>query len=82
MRRGCGIAYLPCSAPELEYLYEIQLILLSAQDFLLKLEYELGVRVCDLEFPRVIALALNEKWTRDPFDRVVVAHAKTNGLAS
>lgn len=66
---------------ELEYLYEINRILLSAQDLLLKLEHELSVCVCDLDFPQVITVALNERWTRDPFDRLIVAHAKTNGLA-
>jgi PIN domain nuclease of toxin-antitoxin system len=24
---------------------------------------------------------LDEAWTRDPFDRVIVAHAKSNGMA-
>jgi len=24
----------------------------------------------------IIKISLNEKWTRDPFDRIIVAHAK------
>jgi PIN domain nuclease of toxin-antitoxin system len=67
---------------ELEYLYEIQRIKLSSRDILLKLENELGLRVCDLSFPRVAAIVVDEKWTRDPFDRIIVAQAKANGLAS
>ncbi len=67
---------------ELEYLYEIQRIKLPSRDILLKIEHELGVRICDLPFPRVAAVVVDEKWTRDPFDRIIVAQAKANGLAS
>jgi len=66
---------------ELEYLYELNRIKLPARDVQLKVEQEIGVRVCALPFPAVAGTALNEKWTRDPFDRMIVAQAKTNGLA-
>jgi PIN domain nuclease of toxin-antitoxin system len=66
---------------ELEYLYELKRIKLRARDVKGKIEHELGVRVCDLPFLSVASAALDEKWTRDPFDRVIVAQAKANGLA-
>ena len=66
---------------ELEYLYELRRIKLPARDVQLKIEHEIGVRVCDLPFPSVASAALDEKWTRDPFDRMIVAQAKANGLA-
>ena len=66
---------------ELEYLYEVGRIKLSARDVLRKVEHEIGVRVCDLAFATVANIMLDEKWTRDPFDRMIVAQAKTNGLA-
>jgi len=66
---------------ELEYLYEVRRILLPAREILLKIEYELGVQVCDLSFSRITQVVIDEKWTRDPFDRTIVAHAKANGLA-
>lgn len=66
---------------ELEYLYEVGRIKLSARDVLRKVEHEIGVRVCDLAFATVANVTLDEKWTRDPFDRMIVAQAKTNGLA-
>ena len=47
----------------------------------LKIEHEIGVRVCDLSFPSVANVVIDEKWTRDPFDRIIVAQAKANGLA-
>lgn len=66
---------------ELEYLYERGRILLPARDVLRKLEHEIALRVCDLPFPLVAEAALDEKWTRDSFDRMIVAQAKANGLA-
>jgi PIN domain nuclease of toxin-antitoxin system len=66
---------------ELEYLYEIARLMLPARDILLKLEHELSVRLCDLPFADVAKAALDEKWTRDTFDRIIVAQAKLNGLA-
>jgi len=36
-----------------------------------------GVKVCQHPFDLVIEQALREKWTRDPFDRIIVAHARS-----
>jgi hypothetical protein len=30
---------------------------------------------------RTLEIALGETWTRDPFDRLIVSHAKANGRA-
>lgn len=66
---------------ELEYLFEVKRIKLGARDIFLKVEHELGVRRCDLPFASIMHAALDEKWTRDPFDRTIVAHAKANGFS-
>lgn len=66
---------------EFEYMSEIGRSTLRAQDVLRKLERELGLRVCDLAFADIAKAALDEKWTRDPFDRIIVAQARLNGLA-
>lgn len=66
---------------EMEYLYEIKRLTLPAQDILRKVEHELDLRLCGLPFGEVAKAALDEKWTRDPFDRAIVAQAKVNGLA-
>ena len=71
----------PMVLVELQYLYELNRIKLPARDVQLKVEHEIGVRVCDLPFLSVASAALDEKWTRDPFDRMIVAQAKANGLA-
>jgi PIN domain nuclease of toxin-antitoxin system len=68
---------------EIEYLFELKKkIKLSAEDIRRKLEFELGVRVCDFSFPEIVQVASREKWTRDPFDRLIVAHAKANGIST
>ena len=67
---------------EMEYLFELKKkIGLSAEDMQRKLEAEVGVRVCGLSFPAIARVALHEKWTGDPFDRLIVAHAKANVLS-
>ena len=68
-------------ALELAYLHEINRITFTAQDVLIKLKAELGVEVCDASFQSLIEIAVNENWTRDPFDRIIVSHAKANGLS-
>ena len=79
--RNSNLLVSPMVALELAYLHEIDRITISSQDVLLKLRAELGVEVCDSSFPSLITIAVNEKWTRDPFDRIIVSHAKANGLS-
>jgi len=71
----------PMAVLELELLYEIKRVTIPARDILSKAEHEIGLRVCDIPFATIANAALDEKWTRDPFDRMIVAHAKANGLA-
>jgi PIN domain nuclease of toxin-antitoxin system len=71
----------PAVLLELQYLHEIGRIVLPAVDIRRKLEAELSVVVCSLGFPVVVEAALGESWTRDPFDRLITAHARANGLA-
>ena len=66
---------------ELQYLYEIRRTKIPARDVQLKLAHETTVRVCDLPFSTIVEAAVHESWTRDPFDRMIVANAKANGLA-
>jgi PIN domain nuclease of toxin-antitoxin system len=66
---------------ELEYLYEIKRIVRPPQALLNQLETQMGLRLCEHPFPAIVQTALFETWTRDPFDRVIVAHARSNGYA-
>jgi PIN domain nuclease of toxin-antitoxin system len=66
---------------ELEILYELKRTRLPARDVFEKLAHETGLRMCDLPFGQVANAAITEAWTRDPFDRMIVAQAKANGFA-
>ena len=66
---------------ELEYLHELGRTTLPARDIFQKVAHETGLALCPLPFPSIAATALDEHWTRDPFDRLIVAHAKANGFA-
>jgi PIN domain nuclease of toxin-antitoxin system len=81
IRSSANLLVSPMVALELAYLHEIDRIRLSSQDVLLKLGAELGVEVCGSSFPAQVTIAVNEKWTRDPFDRIIVSCAKANGLS-
>lgn len=71
----------PIVVVELQYLFEIGRIIVPPSEILMKLSVEVGLAVCEYPFPIVAEVALGEAWTRDPFDRIVVAHAKANGGA-
>jgi PIN domain nuclease of toxin-antitoxin system len=71
----------PMAVVELGYLYEIGRIVVTPQEILVKLSAEVGLTVCSHPFPIVAEVALGETWTRDPFDRIIVAHAKANGVS-
>lgn len=60
---------------ELQYLFETKKILKHPHEILDDLVSRIGIRVCDLPFPQVVETALLENWTRDPFDRLIVAQA-------
>lgn len=71
----------PLVVVEMEFLFEIGRILLPAEEVRLVLHSEHGVSLCDLELVSIMKSALHEKWTRDPFDRLIVSHAKAKGFS-
>lgn len=60
---------------ELQYLHEIKRITLTADTIIKDLESRIGLSICNMQFIDVINEAKNYQWTRDPFDRVIVANA-------
>jgi PIN domain nuclease of toxin-antitoxin system len=66
---------------ELEYLHEIKRIKASATRIANDLAAEIGLRVCDTPFPLVVHKALVERWTCDPFDRMIVAQARLHNAS-
>ncbi len=79
--READLRLAPMVLLELQYLFEIHRSAFPSRDITMKLGRELGLRVCDLAFPLVAEAALEENWTREPFDRLIVAQAKANGYA-
>jgi len=63
---------------ELQYLFEIERIKKQAGTILKALHSEIGLKFCVLDFPNIINSAVKEKWTRDPFDRIITAQASVN----
>lgn len=65
----------PMVVLELEYLREIGRLTVEHAVLISALERDIGLRICDRPFEEVATRATREKWTRDPFDRLIVAQA-------
>lgn len=63
---------------ELQHLYEIQRVTDDAHTIVVDLINRIGLLVCDKPFDNVVTSAMKFSWTRDPFDRLIVAHAALN----
>ena len=68
----------PAVILELEFLREIRRAKEPAANVIAQLSRDMGLRVCELTFAVVVQQAVNEKWVRDPFDRLIVAQAIAN----
>lgn len=66
-----------CPAVELElaFLHEIGRLTSPAGEILTDLERRIGLTRDPTPFPSVCAAATEMRWTRDPFDRLIVAAA-------
>jgi PIN domain nuclease of toxin-antitoxin system len=60
---------------ELTYLHEISRINCPALNILDSLRRDIGLETCKQPFAAVVGAALALDWTRDPFDRLIVAQA-------
>ena len=75
VRRQNQYAVSPIVRLELQFLYEIQQVRHSPRQILRHLEDAVGLAICSKPFASVIELAEGLGWTRDPFDRIIVAQA-------
>ncbi|MCO5182586.1 MAG: PIN domain-containing protein [Anaerolineae bacterium] len=64
---------------ELQYLYEIGRITATSDAISADLSRRIGLAECSKPFPAIISHATQLTWTRDPFDRIIAAHAELNG---
>jgi PIN domain nuclease of toxin-antitoxin system len=66
----------PAVKLEIEYLFEIERIKDNSETICNFLERNMDLKIEKSSFSEIIKISLNEKWTRDPFDRIIVAHSK------
>ena len=60
---------------ELQFLYEIGRVATPAGAVVAELARAIGLTLCPQSFAAVIERAEAQAWTRDPFDRIIVAQA-------
>lgn len=60
---------------ELEYLHEIGRLTVNADRIFADLASEIALSLCPHPFGEIMRAALKQTWTRDPFDRIIAAHA-------
>ena len=65
---------------ELQYLRETGRLTVEAHRVVAALAKTLGLQTCEWGFSQVVLEALAQVWTRDPFDRIIVAHASARNL--
>jgi PIN domain nuclease of toxin-antitoxin system len=65
----------PAVRLELEFLYEINRIAYKSDDIFSDLKRTIGLDTAPVSFNDLISEACRIKWTRDPFDRMITAHA-------
>lgn len=60
---------------ELTYLHEIGRLTVSGAEIVGDLQERIGLRLSDASMSAVVHAAASLRWTRDPFDRMIVADA-------
>jgi PIN domain nuclease of toxin-antitoxin system len=72
-------AHMPHVSPlvslELTYLHEVGRARDSAETMLAALRHSIGLQVSDISLADLAQVATGLSWTRDPFDRLIAAHA-------
>ena len=69
----------PMVALEVDFLHEIGRIRAGSLEILTHLEATIGLTLAPVAFPAAIAAARSLRWTRDPFDRLIVGSAACLG---
>lgn len=60
---------------EIDFLHEIERISVTSKEIYAYLHHQIGLRLCDRVFADIAVMAAAQSWTRDPFDRLIVAQA-------
>ena len=71
----CDVLISPMVRLELQYLHEIGRTKAIASKVVQELSNTIGLKLCLHPFAKIIERAEQQSWTRDPFDRIIVAQA-------
>lgn len=66
---------------ELQYLHEIGRIKKTADNVCKMLYKDIGLQTHNVPLTLLIEKSLEEDWTRDPFDRLIVSHARVESAS-
>jgi len=75
---GNDLLISPMVLLEFQYLYERRRLGVEPIPLYSYLKTTFGVDLCSFPFPAVAVEALSVAWTNDPFDRIIVGHARAN----
>lgn len=75
------LAISPMVLLELQYLYEVGRTTEPARAVFDALSEPLGLRLAEASSPAIVQHALGLSWTRDPFDRLIVATAMADDVS-
>ncbi len=78
--RKSSLCFSPVVKLELRYLYEIGKISEKPDKIINALRQEIGLKEANDDFAEVVNEAINQGWTRDPFDRIISAQAKIRNV--
>lgn len=78
----CDLLISPMVLLELDYLYTRKRINVPAKEMYATIHTDFGVTMCRLAFAIIVSEAIGIDWTSDPFDRLIVAHARANKEAA
>ena len=78
--RKSNLWFSPVVKLELRYLYEIGKISEKPDKIVNALKQEIGLKEANDDFAAVVNEAINQGWTRDPFDRIISAQAKIRNV--
>lgn len=65
---------------ELQYLKEIDRITANCALIIETLNCSIGLKICDQSFIHTVTETIDLSWTRDPFDRIIVAQSHAQQL--
>ncbi|OGK26524.1 hypothetical protein A2954_00980 [Candidatus Roizmanbacteria bacterium RIFCSPLOWO2_01_FULL_37_12] len=74
----CDLFISPLVLLEIEYLFEVKKIKDKPSPILASLQSSIGLKVSNTPLDKIIDVAVTLDWTRDPFDRILVAESYIN----